>query len=116
MKKTYETHEKRYEKEVSRLTDIAVQHTLMKQKTTNTSAHASGAMVSLVASLKKASDEIREISGKHEEQLSIERARSDGLKAGAVDLIDQVMNVEEVFRISRSKQKMALAEVWKLNA
>lgn len=81
MKHTCDNHEKKYETEVSGLTDIAAQHTLMQQRMTNTLAHACGAEVSLVAFLKNARDKIRGKSGKHEEQFSIERALSGSLKA-----------------------------------
>lgn len=44
-KKASKAHEKRYEMKVSRLTDIAAQDTLIKEKKVETLAHASGAIV-----------------------------------------------------------------------
>lgn len=45
VKRTSEVHENKYKTEVSRLTDIAAQHTLMQQKTADILAHASGGVV-----------------------------------------------------------------------
>lgn len=65
VRKTCETHERKYEAEVSLLTDIATQHTLIQQKTADTLAHASGIVVSLARFLRKARDETRSMSCKH---------------------------------------------------
>lgn len=63
-------------------------------------------MVSLAASLKKAGDEIRGMYGKLEEQLLIERARDDKLRADIVDLTGMVTRIEEILRITSSKERM----------
>lgn len=52
-KKTCKDHGKKYETEVSRLMDIAAKHNLMQQMTADNLEHASGDVVSLVASSKK---------------------------------------------------------------
>lgn len=51
------------------------------------------------------------MSCKHEEQNLTERAHIIGLKAQVTHLTDQLMKVEELFRVSLSKYRMALAEV-----
>lgn len=101
MKKTFEAHEEKYETEVAWLKDLRAHHNLMQQMTTDTLAYALGAVASLEASSKNAQDKIRGMSGKHEEQILLETARSDGLKAEVTDLTGQVMTVEEILRISR---------------
>lgn len=105
VKKKCENHEKKHKMSVHRLTDIAAQPTLMQQKRADTLADVFRGVVLLAVFLKKARDEIREKSGKDEEHSSIERVRSDRLKAGLVDLACQVLNVEESLRISHPVQK-----------
>lgn len=55
---TFEAHAKKYETEVSLLTDNAPQHTFIRRKTADTLIHALGTVVSLSASPKKARDKI----------------------------------------------------------
>lgn len=110
-----DTSEKKYETEVFRLTDISAKHILMEKKTADTLIHASSDFVSLAAFLKKALDEIRGTSGRHDKQISIEKPRSNGLKAEVTNLTGQVMEVEELLLISRPKNRMALVEVKKMD-
>lgn len=58
MKNTCKNYERKYEKEFTRLTGFAAQHTFMEQETTDIMTHAWGGVMSLAASLKKAQDEI----------------------------------------------------------
>lgn len=88
----------------------------MKEKAENTLEHASGAMVSLTASLKKAHHQIRDMSGKHGEQISIDRARSNGLKARLTDSTSLVISMENSLLVFRSKGKMASTGVMTLDA
>lgn len=87
MRKICQTYAQKYKTRVFRLTDIAAQDTLMKQKKADKLADASDALVSLAASFKKAQDGIRSMLGKEVEELSIERAHGDGLKAGVVSQV-----------------------------
>lgn len=109
--KVRKAHEKEYETEAFRLTDIAAQHSLLQQKTEDTLAQASGTEVSLVTSLKKERDVVHATSGKHCKQHPTDRARSDYLKARVTDLTGQVIKVETLLCIFRSIDRMPLLEV-----
>lgn len=111
VEETCKTHEKTYVMEYFQLTDLFAQHTWMQRNTADTSAHASGAVVSLLASGKKSRDEVRVLSCKNEEKLSTETARSDGPKAEVTDLMGLAMKDEELFGRLRSKERMALEKV-----
>lgn len=87
----------------------------MQQKTAGTLAHAPSAVVSFPASLKKAWIDIRATPSKQEEQPATESARGD-LKAQVTCPTCQVMIVEELLCISRSKEWMASAEIKTLHA
>lgn len=66
--------------------------------------------------LAQAHDTILQLKKDHEEQLAVEKERSDALKIQATDLRGQVVKSEGLPRISRSKKRMAFAEVKTLNA
>lgn len=116
VKETCRAHEKKYETEVLRLMDIAVQQTLIQRKPAETQENAFGAVVLLASSLKKAADESCDLSGKHGKQHLIERMRSEGGKAQLVELTNQVTALEELRRVFRSKGNMALEVVKTLDA
>lgn len=83
----------------------------MKQRTADALEHASNVVVSSASALKKTRDEIRGISDKHEEQLSIQKTRGDSLKAEVTDLTSQMMKIRALLRILRSKQRIAFLKV-----
>lgn len=66
--------------------------------------------------MKEGCDEIRVKSGSRGEQLSIERARSDGLKTQVTELYSEMIKVEELLLVSGSKEKAALEELNTLDA
>lgn len=67
-------------------------------------------MVSLATLLTKVQHEIRGMYGNNVKQLLIKTVRSDELNAGVAGATGQVMKVQELLQITRSEQKMALAQ------
>lgn len=105
VKITCEFQEKEYESKVSCMMYIVSQTTLRQQNTTDVSTSVSAAPVSLAAFLEKERHEIQLMSGMWEEQRSLERTSSDDLNVEVSFLTDQVINVEELLRTSRCKER-----------
>lgn len=66
-KKTCLTYEKKHETEVAGLNDLASQRVLLQQKTADTLKHASRAVVSLVAVLKRVLEEFSKVPKERDE-------------------------------------------------
>lgn len=114
--KTSKAHAKKYQTQVVWLTEIPAQLSLGPRKKIETWAHTNSALYCWPRLRKKGHDEIRDMSGEHGEQISIKKARSDGLKAIVTDFTSEIINVEELLRISRSKKSMASPEESTLGA
>lgn len=66
--------------------------------------------------LARARDTILQLTRDHEEQLAVQKGRSDSLKAQVTDIMCQVMKVKKLLHICRSKESMSLAELKTLYA
>lgn len=63
-KQTFATHKKEYEIELIRPNDLAPQQIILQQKTADTLAHSSGAVVSLAKSSERAREKVCKVSKK----------------------------------------------------
>lgn len=61
--------------------------------------------------LAQAHDVILQLKKEHEEHLSVEKGRTDSIKAQVTDFTGQMMKVEELLCTSRSEERMESAEV-----
>lgn len=89
---------------------ISVQHILIRKKTADILFHVLGAVMSLTTSLNKADDEICEMLGKHGEHILSKRVHSDGRNAQVASRTSHVTRMKKLFRVSRSKERISLAE------